>query len=103
MGISPSSHGPKRHWFVASSAIVCFVSAVALLFSQLYRPTTVGFKEPMQWVYTWMWTVLELFPHPVTVGTLTSFFHPWGQFERAHAAVALASNAVLFLFSLALG
>src|SRR5271155_1936572 len=103
MSVSPGAPGLRRHWFVASSAIVCFLTAVALLFSQFYRPTTVDFKEPIQWLYTWMWTLLELFPHPVTVGALASFFHSWRDFAQAHAAVAFASNAVLFLFSLALG
>jgi len=103
MSVSPAAPGLRRHWFVASSTIVCFLTAVALLFSQFYRPTTVDFKEPIQWLYTWMWTLLELFPHPVTVGTLASFSHSWRDFSQAHAAVAFASNAVLFLLSLALG
>jgi hypothetical protein len=103
MSVSPGAPSLRRHWFVASSAIVCFLTAVALLFSQFYRPTTVDFKEPIQWLYTWMWTLLELFPHPVTVGALASFFHSWRDFAQAHAAVTFASNAVLFLFSLALG
>ncbi len=103
MSVSPGAPGLRRHWFVVSSAIVCFLTSGALLSSQFYRPTTVDFKDPIQWVYTWMWTLLELFPHPVTVGALASFSHPWLEFERAHAAVALASNAALFFFSLALG
>jgi len=103
MSVSPAAPGLRRHWFVASSTIVCFLTAVALLFSQFYRPTTVDFKEPIQWLYTWMWTLLELFPYPVTVGTLASFSHSWRDFSQAHAAVAFASNAVLFLLSLALG
>lgn len=66
MSVSPGAPGLRRHWFVAGSAIVCFLTAVALLFSQFYRPTTIDFKEPIQWLYTWMWTLLELFPNPVT-------------------------------------
>jgi hypothetical protein len=103
MIVSAGAPHSKRHWFVAGSAIVCFVTALALLLSQFYRPTTVDFKEPIQWAYTWMWTLLELFPHPVTVGALASFSHSWRDFSQAHAAVAFASNAVLFLLSLALG
>src|SRR5208282_3259826 len=103
MSVSPGVPGLKRHWFVAISAVVCFVTALALLFSTFYPPTTVDFKVPIQWVYTWMWSLLELFPHPATVGALALFFHPWRDFAQTHAAVAFVSNTVLFLFSLALG
>ncbi len=103
MSVSPGTPRLKRHWFVTSSAIVCFFTALALLLSQFYRPTTVDFKEPIQWAYTWMWTLLELFPHPATVGALASFFKPWNELERVHGAVSFASNTLLFLFSLGLG
>lgn len=103
MSVSPGAPRRKRHWFVASSAIVCFLTALALLLSQFYRPTTVDFKEPIQWAYTWMWTLLELFPHPATVGALASLFKPLRELERVHGAVSLTSNALLFLFSLGLG
>ena len=103
MGISPVVSASKRHWFVAISSIMCFATSLALVFSQFYRPADANFQDPLHWAYAWMWTLLELFPHPATVGALASFFHPWLEFERAHAVVALASNAVLFLFSLALG
>jgi Isochorismatase family len=92
MSVSLGAPGLRRHWFVASFTIVCFATPVALLFSQFYRPTTVDFKEPIQWVYTWIWALLDLFPHPATVGALASFFQPWLRFERAHTAVALASR-----------
>src|SRR5580658_8715172 len=103
MSIRPGAPGLKRHWFVAISAVVCFVTSLALLFSAFYRPTTVDFKEPIQWVYTWMWSLLELFPNPATLGAMVAFFRPWRELQHTHAAVALASNALLFLFSLALG
>jgi hypothetical protein len=103
MGISPGASASKRHWFVAISAIVCFATSLALVFSQFYRPTNVDYQSPIQWVFTWMWSLLDLFPHPATVGALTSFFHPWRNFAQAHAAFAFAWNALLFFFSLALG
>lgn len=103
MGISLGTSSSKRHWFVVTSAVICFATAVALLFSQFYRPGTVDYQSPIQWVYTWMWNFLELFPQPATVGTLTSFFSPWRNFMQAHAAFALAWHAVLFFFSIGLG
>ena len=103
MSLSPGADASKRHWLVAGSAIVCFATALALLFAQLYRPANVDYQSPMQWVYTWTWTLLELFPHPATVGALASLFARWREFERAHATVALVSNGLLFLFSVALG
>jgi len=103
MSVSLGAPGLRRHWFVAISAIVCFAASLALLLSQFYRPTNVDYQSPIQWAYTWMWSLLELFPHPATVGALASFIRPWRNFAQAHAAVALASNAGLFLFSLALG
>jgi len=100
MSVSPGAPRLKRHWFVASSAIVCFFTALVLLLSQFYRPTAVDFKEPIQWAYTWIWTLLELFPHPATVGALA---YPWRNFAQTHVAFAFASNGLLFLFSLGLG
>src|SRR5271168_465672 len=103
MSSSPGAPSPKHHWFVVGSTVVCFATALAILFSQFYRPTNVDYQSPIQWVYTWTWTLLELFPHPATVGSLASFFGPWREFERAHATVEFVSNGLLFLFSLAFG
>jgi hypothetical protein len=88
---------------VAISAMVCFATSLALLFSQFYHPTNADFQSPTHWVYTWMWSLLELFPHPATVGALAAFFRPWRNFAQTHAAFSFASNVLLFLFSLALG
>jgi|SRR5580704_1798868 len=102
MGIGAGASVSKRHWFVASSAIICFATSLALLFSQFYRPISADFQSPTQWVYTWMWSLLELFPHPATVGALASLFRPWRNFAQAHAVFAFTWNALLFFFSLTL-
>jgi len=102
MSVNPGASASKRHWFVAISAIVCFFTALVLLFSAFYRPTPVDFKEPIQWVYAWIWSLLELFPNPATLGALVAFFRPWQEFLHTHAAVAFAWNALLFFFSLGL-
>jgi hypothetical protein len=103
MNLSSGADASKRHWFVLGFAIVSFVTALGLLFSQFYHPASVDYQSPMQWVSTWTWTLLELFPHPATIGALASLFAPWREFERAHATVAFVSNGLLFLFCVALG
>jgi len=97
MSTSTGAPDSKRHWFVAAASIVCFATAWSLVFSQFYHPTEADFQAPLHWTYTWMWSLLELFPNPARVGALIGLFRPWREFLHGQAAAALVWNAALLL------